>query len=188
MLTPQNSHTLFLMWLCPSPASSNPPSEESCFDDPTVILKNLKAGTVVAATVRARGFALSYQSGRAGSKLGAQGFLPSSLWDKPLSTTLALVQPQFCSHLCSDPRDTGRSLLVLLIGCPPHSVPRPSHIRPWTKHPSLSCLLPTLYLVTPCWWSLVLTSPFFHLLTHQLLINRYMLTCPCSLRLIPLLV
>ena len=50
MLTPQNSHTLFLMWLCPSPASSNPPSEERCFDEPTVILKNLKAQTVIAAT------------------------------------------------------------------------------------------------------------------------------------------
>lgn len=137
MLTSQNSHTLFLMWLCPSSASSNPPSEERCFDEPTVILKNLKAQRVVAATVRARGFALSDRSGRAGSRLGAKGFLPSSLCDKPLSTTLALVQPQFCSYLFSDPCDTAKSLLVLLIGCPPDSVPRPSHIHPWTKHPSL---------------------------------------------------
>ena len=185
MLTPQNSHTLFLMWLCPSPTSSNPPSKESCFDDPTVILENLKAWTVVAAMVRARGFDLSYQSGRAGSKLGASGFLPSSLWDKPLSTMLALVQPQFCSHLCSDPCYTGRSLLLLLIGCSPHSVPRPSHICLWTKYPSLSAtqaLLGNTLLVEPG-----TDLPFFHLPTHQL-INRYMLTCLCSLRLIPLLV
>lgn len=135
MLTPQNSHTLFLMWLCPSPASSNLPSEERCFDEPTVILENLKAQTVIAATVRARGFALSEGSGCAGSRLGAQGFLPSLT----LSTTLTLVRPQFCSYLFSDPCDTGRSLLVPLIGCPPHSVPRPSHIHPWANHPSLSC-------------------------------------------------
>ena len=137
MLTSQNSHTLFLMWLCPSPASSNPPSEERCFDDPTVILENLKAGTVVATRVRAWSFALSEGSGCAWSRVGVQGFVPPSLWNKPLPTTLALVQPQFCSQLCSDPCDAGRSLLVLLIGCPPHSVPRPSHIHPWTKHPSL---------------------------------------------------
>ena len=136
MLTPQNSHTLFLMWLCPSPASSNPPSEEHCFDDP-IIPENLKAGTVVAARVRAWSFALREGSGRAWSRVGVQGFVPPWLWDKPLPTTLALVQPQFCSQLCSDPYDTSKSLLALLIGCPPHSVPGPFHIPPWTKHPSL---------------------------------------------------
>lgn len=159
MLTPQNSHTFSWCGSCP-PASS------TTFRRMLLWWSNSHSGELKGLHSRCykgKGmkFCFKWRVRVCLSRAGVPRVC-SSLWDKPLPTTLALVQPQFCSQLCLDPCDAGTSLLALLIGCPPHSVPWPSHVHRWTKHPFLASL-PMLYLVTHCWWNLVLTSTSFKL-------------------------